>query len=75
MLRKRLENHLIGKNKFIHTSVQKGCMKKVPGCWEHASMVSGALKGTQCNKLNVANIWLDIANAHGLIPHRLIFYP
>ena len=49
-------------------------MKKVSGCWEHMSMVWGALKEARCNKLNVANIWLDIANAYGSIPHRLIFF-
>ena len=49
-------------------------MEKVPGCWEHMSMFWGALKEAQCNKLNVANIWLDIANAYGSIPHKQIFF-
>ena len=37
-------------------------------------MVWGASKEARCNKLNVANIWLDIANAYGSVPHRLIFF-
>ena len=39
----RLETHLIH-NKFINNSKQKGCMEKIPGCWEHLSMVRHALK-------------------------------
>ena len=49
-------------------------MEKVPGCCENMSVVWGAFKEARCNKLNVANIWLDIANAYGSIPHRLIFF-
>ena len=74
MVSKRLEQHVIKNNKFINTSMQKGCMEKVPGCWEHMSMVWSALKEARQNKLSVANIWLDIANAYGSIPHRLIFF-
>ena len=69
---KRLEKHIIANNKFINTSIQKGCLEKVPGCWKHVSMIWGALKWAWCKKLNAANIWLDIAN--GSIPHRLIFF-
>ena len=74
LISKRLEQHIITNNKFINTSVQKGCMEKVPGCWEHMSMVWSALKDARVNKSSVANIWLDIANAYGSIPHRLIFF-
>ena len=74
LLSKRLEQHIITNNNFINTSVQKGCMEKVPGCWEHISMVWSSLKEARQNKSTVANIWLDIANAYGSIPHRLIFF-
>ena len=74
LISKRLDKHIIANNKYINTSVQKECMEKVPGCWEHMCMVWAALKGARCNKLNVANIWLDIANGYGTIPHRLIFF-
>ena len=49
-------------------------MEKVPGCWEHMSMVWSALKEARSNKTDLATIWLDIANAYGSIPHRLIFF-
>ena len=33
LISNRLEKHIIANNNFINTSVQKGCMEKVPGCW------------------------------------------
>ena len=65
LVSRRLEKHLIN-NKFINKSVQKGCMEKVPGCWEHISMVWAALKEAKSKNLSLATIWLDIANAHYL---------
>ena len=57
-----LEKHLISNNKFINKSVQMGCMEKVPGCWEHISIVWAALKEAKFKNLSLAAIWLDIAN-------------
>ena len=48
-------------------------MEKV-GCCEHLSMVSSVLKEARAKKSSAASIWLDIANAHGSIPHKLIFF-
>ena len=48
-------------------------MDKVPGCWKHMSMVWSALKETRSTRSFLANFWLDIANAYGSIPHRLLF--
>ena len=73
LISKRLVNHIITNNNLINTSVQKDCMDKVPGCWKHMSMVWSALKEAQSTKSFSANIWLDIANACGSIPHRLLF--
>ena len=36
-------------------------------------MVWSALKEA-CSTRSLANIWLDIANAYGSIPHRLLFF-
>ena len=71
---KTLKTHLIHNNKFINNSIQKGCMEKIPGCWEHLSMVWHALKEATAQKSNLAVIWLDIANAYGSIPHKLIVF-
>ena len=74
LVSRRLETHLISSNKFINKSVQKGCMEKVPGCWEHISMAWAALKEAKSKNLSLAKIWLDIANAYGSIPHKLIIF-
>ena len=47
-------------------------MEKVPGCWEHLSMVWWSLKEACKTKANLATVWLDITNAYGYIPHKLI---
>ena len=73
LVSKRLEN-LSNNNKFINNSIQKCCMEKIPGCWEHLSMVWHALKEARAQKSNLAVIWLDIANAYGSIPHKLIVF-
>ena len=49
-------------------------MEKVPGCWEHLSMVWHALKEARTHKSTLATIWLDIANAYDSIPHKLIIF-
>ena len=74
LISKRLVKHIITKHNLIKTSVQKGCMGKVPGCWQLMPMMWSALKETQSTKSSLANIWLDIANAYGSIPHRLLFF-
>ena len=66
--------HIITNNNLINTFVEKGCMDKVPGCWEHRSMAWSDLKEAWSTKSSLANIWLDIANAYGSIPHRLLFF-
>ena len=71
---KCLEGHMIHNNKFIDNSIQKGSIEKIPGCWEHLSMVWHALKEARVKKSNLAVIWLDIANAYGSIPHKLIVF-
>ena len=38
------------------------------------SKVWSALKEARSTKSSFANIWLDIANAYGSIPHRLLFF-
>ena len=73
LIARRLEKHIIKKNNIINTSVQKGCISKLPGCWEHMSLVWEELKLSKSNKSNLSAVWLDIANAYGSIPHQLIF--
>ena len=45
-------------------------MEKIPGCWEHLSMVWHALKEAKAQKSNLATIWFNTANAYRSIPHK-----
>jgi len=45
LISRRLEDH-INENKFINKSIQKGCMEKIPGCWEHMSSIWDSLKSS-----------------------------
>ena len=49
-------------------------MEKVPGCWDHISMVLAALKQAKSKNLSLATTWPDIANASGSIPHKVIIF-
>ena len=49
-------------------------MEKVPGCWDHMSVVWDKLKSRKTEKSNIAAIWLDIANAYRSVPHQLLFF-
>ena len=75
LISKRLETHLRCKNKFVNNLLEKDCMEKVRGCWEHLSMVWHALKEARTQNSPLATICLDIANAYGSIPHKLIPIP
>lgn len=74
MISRKLYNHLIKENKFIDTTVQKGSIQGMPGCWEHTAMVWSALKDARERGSSVATIWLDLANAYGSVPHSLILF-
>ena len=74
LVSQRFVSHIINNNKFINASIQKGCMEKIPGCWEHMSMVWDSLKSAKQDKASVSAIWLDVANAYGSVPHRLIYF-
>ena len=74
LISERLLNHIITNRTLVNTSVKKGCVDKVPGCWEHKSIMWSALKKAHSARSSLANIWLDIANAYGSNPHRLLFF-
>ena len=37
-------------------------------------MVWDSLKSAKHDKISLSAIWLDVANAYGLVPHRLIYF-
>ena len=62
----------VTKNNFINTSIQKGGIPKVSGCLEHTAILSQLIKEAKAKKRNLVVTWLDIANAYGSMPHRVI---
>ena len=59
-------------NNYIDTSVQKGGIPGVSGCIEHVSVLTQIIKEVVKNKGDLSVIWLDLANAYGTVPHKLI---
>ena len=70
----RFYEHLVTQNKFIDTRVQKGSIRETPGCVEHTAMVWTALKDAKKYNKDVVALWLDLANAYGSVPHKLIIF-
>lgn len=54
------------------TSVQKGGISGMPECLEHTSVVTQLAREARENKDNLSVLWLDLANAYGSIPHKLV---
>ncbi|KAK3757186.1 hypothetical protein RRG08_063162 [Elysia crispata] len=67
----RLTKYLT-ENGYINTSVRKGDIPGVSGCLQHATMIWEAIQRAKSEKLNLDVIWLDLANAYGLVPHQMI---
>ena len=70
----RLYKYLVVNNGFISAAIQKGSMRRVAGCWEHTAMMWSALKDAKKSKESMAVLWLDLANAYGSVPHKLIVF-
>ncbi|XP_029943214.1 uncharacterized protein LOC115385372 [Salarias fasciatus] len=67
----RLTDFLL-KNGYIDTSVQKGGVPGVPGCLEHTGVVSQLIREARESRGDLATLWLDLTNAYGSIPHKLV---
>ena len=68
---RRLSDFL-SSNNYIDTSVQKGGISGVPGCLEHTGVVTQLIREARENKGDLTVLWLDLANAYGSIPHKLV---
>ncbi|XP_063050108.1 uncharacterized protein LOC134444859 [Engraulis encrasicolus] len=68
---RRLMEFLL-RNTYIDTSVQKGGVPKVPGCIEHTGVVTQLIREAREGKGDLAVLWLDLANAYGSMPHKLV---
>ena len=72
MVSSRLYKHLVISNNIIDTSMQKGSIQKMAGVWEHTAMVWEGLKDARKRRKSMVVLWLDLANAYGSVPHKLI---
>ena len=70
VLARRLTTYLVA-NGYIDTSVQKGGIPGFSGCVEHTS-TSQLIREAKVNKGDLTVVWLDLANAYGTVPHKLI---
>ena len=52
--------------------MQKGGIAGIPGCLKHTGIVTQLLKEAKESKGDLAVLWLDMANAYGSIPHKLV---
>ncbi|XP_075304756.1 retrovirus-related Pol polyprotein from type-1 retrotransposable element R2 [Odontesthes bonariensis] len=68
---RRLMEFLL-RNTYIDTCVQKGGVPKVPGCIEHTGVVTQLIREARDGKGDLAVLWLDLANAYGSMPHKLV---
>ena len=71
VISRRLTDFLI-RNDYLDTSVQKGGIPGMPGCQEHTGVLSQLLRDAKKGKGDLAVVWLDLANAYGSIPHKLV---
>ena len=71
IMARRLSKYLLA-NQYIDTSVQKGGVTGVPGCLEHTGVVTQLLREARENKGDLVVLWLDLENAYGSIPHKIV---
>ena len=60
------------KNKYIDTCVQRGGIPGVPGFLKHTGVVTQLIREAREGKGDLAVLWLDLTNAYGSIPHKLV---
>lgn len=75
MFLKVLANHLTDfllRNSYIDTTVQKGRVPVMPGCLEHTGVVTQLMREARENRGGLSLILLDLANAYGSIPHKVV---
>ncbi|XP_035683116.1 uncharacterized protein LOC118420431 [Branchiostoma floridae] len=68
---KRLLEYMMS-NDYIDTSIQKGGVPGCSGCLEHTSILSQLIQEAKSGKKDLAVVWLDLENAYGSVPHKLI---
>ncbi|KAL5254062.1 hypothetical protein ACHWQZ_G013725 [Mnemiopsis leidyi] len=73
MLADRMMDYMVNNN-YIDKSVQKGFLKKTPGCVEHTQALLEELQDAKSSRRQIFVVWIDLMNAYGRVPHNLILY-
>lgn len=71
VLARRMTTYMLA-NEYIDIAVQKGGVPGVSGCLEHTGALTQIIREARDNRGDVAVLWLDLANAYGSIPHKLV---
>jgi hypothetical protein len=71
MYQERMSDFFL-ENKYIDIRIQKGFLKGVAGCVEHATLLWEALRKARKSKHQICGIFLDLANAYGSVMHNMI---
>ena len=68
---RRLSDFILG-NGYIDTSAQKDGVAGMPEGLEHTGVLTQLLREAKENKGDLTVLWLDLANAYGSMPHKLV---
>ena len=71
ILSRRLSDFILG-NGYIDTSVQKGGVAGMSGCFEHTGVLTQLLREAKESKGDLTVLCLDLANAYRSMPHKLV---
>ena len=62
----------VQKNGYVNESVQKAGIPGIPGCVEHSYAIWDEIQKAKSDKKSLSVIWLDLANAYGSVPHKML---
>jgi Reverse transcriptase (RNA-dependent DNA polymerase) len=71
VLAKRVSTFVL-ENGYIDTTIQKAGIPGFSGCLEHSCVIWELIKRAKVEKRDLAVIWLDLVNAYGSVPHKLV---
>ena len=62
----------VQENGYVDESVQKAGVPGIPGCVEHAYTIWDTIQRAKNDKEDLDVVWLDLANAYGSVPHKVL---
>ena len=74
LINHHLDEHMIGTTGLLDTRVQKAFQSKIPGCEEHQFKLKSVLQDAYSNARSLTIAWIDLENAYGSVPHKLIVF-